>query len=516
MKSCPRCGSTYPDAERFCESDGTALVAAGGAGSRPTTVMSDEAQASPASASITCLECGGKAEPGETICNFCGTQLQPGATPAGNVPRPAPHSSLGTSPTAATPENFVPSRDRLGTGEVSDELQYDDEPLQESLGQRLGRIIGYSLAAIIAIAVGAWFALHLSSNPAIAPVAMTSPPVDMPTVALARNMQIEVKGADLAAALNRNAAGMRSVFQNNRDTVLDAYKEALERDNSLRDGMVVRLHVLPDGSVDGGSVMVSTSSNPSLDAEVVKTMSDWKFAAAGTAPVDVDYPLIFATSSGDIGGMEADLSAKFASLGPNETPEYASAPSVAPTPPPVVMATPEAAPTPPPALAALPPPEAPAVKPRRHHNAVPRVERMPPPPSVSDRANEALSADKRLRRVRAYASGGLVTLTGKVFDDDAKTVAERTVRNVSGVTGVIDNLSTDTSVWAQNESLINQRLQSEGLTGVTVKVIGDGAYLDGTVKTKLDRDRAATIAVIAAPVKVRTNLIRVEPGFFGF
>ena len=27
MKSCPRCGITYPDAERFCESDGTALVA---------------------------------------------------------------------------------------------------------------------------------------------------------------------------------------------------------------------------------------------------------------------------------------------------------------------------------------------------------------------------------------------------------------------------------------------------------------------------------------------------------
>ena len=60
------------------------------------------------------------------------------------------------------------------------------------------------------------------------------------------------------------------------------------------------------------------------------------------------------------------------------------------------------------------------------------------------------------------------------------------------------------------------RLQAEGLTGVTVKVIGDGAYLDGTVKTKLDRDRAATLAVMAAPVKVRTNLIRVEPGFFGF
>jgi osmotically-inducible protein OsmY len=110
----------------------------------------------------------------------------------------------------------------------------------------------------------------------------------------------------------------------------------------------------------------------------------------------------------------------------------------------------------------------------------------------------------------------MVTLTGKVFDDNAKTAAERTVRDVNGVTGVIDNLTTDTSVWAQNEALINQRLAAEGLGGVTVKVIGNGAYLDGTVKTNLDRLRAETVAVSAAPVRVRTNLIRVDPGFFGF
>ena len=142
---------------------------------------------------------------------------------------------------------------------------------------------------------------------------------------------------------------------------------------------------------------------------------------------------------------------------------------------------------------------------------------MPPPPSVSDQVNEALAGNKRTRRARAYASaGGMVTLTGKVFDDDAKITAERIARNVSGVTSVIDNLTTDTSVWAQNEALINQQLQAAGLANVTVKVIGDSAYLDGTVKNKLDRDRAATIAVTAAPVTVRTNLIRVDPGFFGF
>ena len=81
---------------------------------------------------------------------------------------------------------------------------------------------------------------------------------------------------------------------------------------------------------------------------------------------------------------------------------------------------------------------------------------------------------------------------------------------------MIDNLTTDTSMWARNEAAINQQLQAAGLTGVTVKVIGNGAYLDGTVKTSLDRQRAETVAVGAAPVKIRTNLIRVDPGFFGF
>jgi TonB family protein len=539
MKSCPRCGSTYPDAERFCEADGTALVDGGGSRNRATTVMPDDLQGSQAAQPIVCPECHGKAEPGETICNFCGTQLQPATTAspgANQSPSVGPwRSSSSQSPatpsrTAASPENFVPSRSRITTSEMGEEPPYDEAPVEEqSFGERALRVIGYSLAALVAIAAGAWFALHLSGGRPIPPVAVTSPAVTSPIVVLARNMQINVKGLDPATAPHRDADSARAVFDTNRDAVLDTYKQALERDNTLRDGMVVRLHVLPDGSVDGGSVVVSTSPNPSLDAEVVKTMSDWKFAASSGGPVDVDYPMIFAASTGDIGSLEADLSTKFASLGPHETPEYASAPSVAPTPPVAVATPPEAAPTPP-GLAALPPPEArptsplapPSMSaispPRHHHMRRPEASRPAriPPPSVTDRVVQALSADKRLRRVQPYATGGMVTLTGKVFDDDAKAIAERTVRNVSGVTGVIDNLRTDTSVWAQNETLINQRFQAEGLTGVTAKVIGDGAYLDGTVKTDQDRDRAATLAVMAAPVKVRTNLIRVDPGFFGF
>ena len=288
--------------------------------------------------------------------------------------------------------------------------------------------------------------------------------------------------------------------------------------------MVLRLHVMPDGSVSGGSVVVSTAPNPSLDAEVVSALSGWKFAPAGGPPVDVDYPVIFATSPGDVAALEADLNTKFASLGPNETPEYAT--SAAATPSPVAAATPPALGIPAlpgsaatPATALAPPP---AARPRPHRRLSEELASTPKSggmtrESLGERVTSALAADRNFRRVQAYASpGGTVTLSGKVFDNDAKQRAEQVARRVDGVNGVIDNLTTDTAQWARNEATIQQALQGAGLTGVTVKVIGDSAYLDGTVKTNSDRDRAATVAVMAAPVKVRTNLIRVEPGFFGF
>jgi osmotically-inducible protein OsmY len=110
-----------------------------------------------------------------------------------------------------------------------------------------------------------------------------------------------------------------------------------------------------------------------------------------------------------------------------------------------------------------------------------------------------------------------VTLTGTVFDEKDKAFAERTARNVSGVTTVIDNLSVQTAQWTVNQDRIQQELQNAGLTGVTVRVIGSDAYLDGQVKTKLDKERAVTITMSAAPVHVSGNLIRVVPGnIFGF
>ncbi len=134
-----------------------------------------------------------------------------------------------------------------------------------------------------------------------------------------------------------------------------------------------------------------------------------------------------------------------------------------------------------------------------------------------EQVQSALRSNRKLNRVNAYTNGGVVTLYGKVFDDDDKRLAVRTARSVSGVTDVIDQTTTDTAMWAARQQQISQALASAGLTGVTVKVIGRDAYLDGEVANKLDRERAVTITEGAAPVTVRTNLIRVAVGrVFGF
>jgi len=67
MKRCPRCDKTYPDSETFCDADGSALVQAGPAFAESAGGSEGE--------QIECPVCGGKAQPGELICNFCGARL---------------------------------------------------------------------------------------------------------------------------------------------------------------------------------------------------------------------------------------------------------------------------------------------------------------------------------------------------------------------------------------------------------------------------------------------------------
>jgi TonB family protein len=530
MKSCPRCGKAYPDTETFCESDGTVL-AQGGA--RETTVMAaDQESAGQPAGVVECPVCGGKAEPGELICNFCGTRLAPDTGQA---------SGADAGRSAVNPETFVPTHNRIETRVAA---KTPIRTAESSGGRRLLGVVGYSLAAILALAAGAWLALYLSGAHPKPPVAEISPaaspaPPSGPSIQLATSIQPQVAGA-AASAAERNHGALTKVFEDNKAALFDAYRHALAGGSSAGDGMVVSVHIMPDGSVSGGSVRVSTTPNPSVDEEVVKAITGWKFSPTKAGEVDADYPLVFSANPGDAPGIESNLSAKLTSLASGEPAEYAYSPASAAsptgasaspavaegsTPPSVASAsTPAGVPAEPesalPAVVTAPPVRAGHHRPRRRPEelaSLPRSARMPKPTLLDRVTGELQHSSRKLRRVQAYTSGGTVTLYGKVFDDNDKLLAERTARSVGGVSNVVDNLTTDTQEWVRNQALITQGLQNAGFGDVTVKVIGHDAYLGGEVKTDLDRERAVTITQGAAPVKVRANLIRVAPGrVFGF
>lgn len=517
MKRCPECSNSYPDAERFCSSDGAALVPAESSTERATVQMPPPGPPEPP---VECPVCGGKALPGEEVCSFCGARLNISETPAQPAPAPyKPTFTLGGQTGQPSPPQQHPTAQHI----------FDDEPPAGEEPSALRRFFawtGYLVAAVVALAAGAWFAIHLTST-AVAPkpAAMASPAaspaVSGPVAVLATNTPVQVTG-ESAFDPARNVPAASKIFSDNSAAVLDTYKKALEGDSTLSDGVLATLTVNRDGSVVAGSVKTSTAINPALDAELINVMMGWHFAPFSGSAVEVSYPVVLARNEADRTTVETALAAKVASLNTGETPEYANAPpppAAAPSPAPAAspaLASTEPLP-PPPAMAPVAPEPEPYRPPRRRRRERPPVIPSPPPVSLLTRVQERLHMDRRLGRVKAYTAGGVVTLYGKVFDDKSRRLAVATARSVDGVTDVIDNLQTDTATWAQNQSQISAQLQAAGLSQVTVKVIGHDAYLDGQVSTQAEKEHAVTVAEAAAPVRVRTNLIRVVPkGVFSF
>ncbi len=509
MKRCPRCEKTFPDSETFCEADGTALVQAGPAFAEGAAATG----AIDAGEQIECPVCGGKAQPGELICNFCGARLGVESAPASYPPQPSPQP-----PRAGTSARRDPSPSMRITGRVPGA---DNDSEEEGRG-RFG-VLWYLIAAIVALGGGAWLALHLSSRPAEQPVANASPAAlasvaaaapSGPLVALSKAIGVQVTG-DSAAAPERNQEASRKFFEDHKDGLLESYSRAIAGDSTLRDAMVVRVRVLPNGSVDEASVRTSTNPNPAFDAEVVKDVSAWNFAPFSGGQVEIDYPIIFTNDPTTKDALESQLSSKLAGLSPTEAPEFASAPP-APSP-----AASEAAGAPSPASVETPamlaePAPTPAPAPRKRHHVASAPK--PPPLTLQQRVKMVLGSNPRTRRVDCYTSGSTVTIFGKVFDADAKLYAEKIVRQVPGVGNVVDSLTTDTADWAARQAAIASQIYAAGLNNVTVKVIGHDAYLGGTVKTDAQKQQAVTITENASPgVHVRGNIITVVPGnMFGF
>ena len=504
MKKCPSCNRTYPDNDTFCEADGVALIKAG-----PAFVESGSPTVGEV---IECPVCGGRAEPGEVICNFCGARL---SDDPGTAASPAPQRSAAPRPGQSRTEVASAPPDRFPrrlTGQMS-----ESEPDGEGRGSFT--ILGYVAAALVALAGGAWLALHLSSRGPVQEAATASPAAAVtpapattvgPLVALANTVAVQVTG-ESSSAVERSPDAMGKVFDDGKGALLDAYKRALGGDATTNDGMIVRVRIMPDGSVAGAAVRTSTAPNPSLDAEVIKNVSGWSYVPFTGGQVEADYPIIFAHDAGEQASIESALATRVASLGPDEAPEYGSSVAASPAAP----STPAAGAVPTQSLA---PAEAATPPARAHPRHLARVPRPAATPSLRDRVSEALRSNRSLGRVQFYTNpGASVVLFGKVFDDKAKGIADQVVRGVPGVTSVVDNLTTDTDTWRQQQAQVQSQLANAGLGSVTVKIIGRDAFLSGEVTTDAEKDRAVTITEGAAPVIVRTNLITVKPGsVFGF
>src|SRR3984957_20537887 len=507
MKRCPRCEKTYPDSETFCEDDGTALV--------PTGPAFAESAGGDQGQQIECPVCGGKAQPGELICNFCGARL--GVDSAAEQYTPPP-----SRPSTPPPRNPTVRRGPSPSRPMTSRMPEGDDGEKE--GRGMFGVLGYLIAAIVALGGGAWLAIHLSSKGAEAPVANASPSAAAsvaaaaptgPTVALANAMGVQVTG-ESASAPERNQDAARKFFEDHKDALLDSYMHALAGDSTLRNAMVVRVRVLPTGNVDAASVRTSTNPNPAFDAEVVKDVSSWTYPAFSGSEVEIDYPIVFTNDPASKDALESQLSSKVAALSPTELPEYTSAPAApSPAASEAVSAPTPASVAPAPAEAVAPAPLPPPPPRKRHHVA--SAPPKPAPVTLQQHVIAVLSSNPRAHRVSCYTSGSTVTICGKVFDNDARLYAEKVVRNVPGVGSVIDSLQTDTADWQARQAAIASQLYAAGLTTVTVKVIGHDAYLDGTVKSEAQKQQAVTITTSASPVHVAGNLIRVVPGnMFGF
>src|ERR1700722_6178196 len=145
MKTCPRCNRTYSDSENFCEADSTQLVS-----------MPAFAQQSP-STRVERPVRGGKAEPGEIICNFCGARLDQNQSAA-------PPPLVPTAPRPASASSPYPRLSSVSTSTQPPMTAKMQGPIEPEEGRSTLGLVGYVLAAIVALAAGAWLAIHLSAR----------------------------------------------------------------------------------------------------------------------------------------------------------------------------------------------------------------------------------------------------------------------------------------------------------------------------------------------------------------
>jgi len=116
--------------------------------------------------------------------------------------------------------------------------------------------------------------------------------------------------------------------------------------------------------------------------------------------------------------------------------------------------------------------------------------------------------------VRPTVSNGWVTLTGNVAWNFQREAAESSIRNLSGVIGVTDEITLkiqptpkDVSKRISDALIRNAQLDARR---ISVKTDGSTAVLDGSVSSWAERDEAETAAWSAPGVNVVRNNLQVS------
>jgi len=116
--------------------------------------------------------------------------------------------------------------------------------------------------------------------------------------------------------------------------------------------------------------------------------------------------------------------------------------------------------------------------------------------------------------VRPTVSNGWVTLTGNVAWNFQREAAESSIRNLSGVIGVTDEITLkiqptpkDVSKRISDALIRNAQLDARR---ISVKTDGSTAVLDGSVSSWAERDEAETAAWSAPGVNVVKNNLQVS------
>ena len=122
--------------------------------------------------------------------------------------------------------------------------------------------------------------------------------------------------------------------------------------------------------------------------------------------------------------------------------------------------------------------------------------------------------------VKVTVQDGWMTLDGEVEWEYQRTDAERAVRYLSGVKGVIDNVTlkhraVPADVKAKIEAALKRSAESDA-QHISVEIQGGTATLSGSVHTFAARDEAALAAWAAPGVQMVTDHILVTTDFGAF